>query len=504
MHRHGQSASAEAERDTAAGRLGVPHYAYPEAGLPRPHAVTSVAGGTVSATFSYDANGNQTAGLGRAVTYTSYNKPATIAQGTLTLSFADDVDHQRFKQTMLVGSTTTTTRYLDAFGVHAELVSATSSQWNDYLMVGGSMVGLHVLRSDQSVSVRYFHQDHLGSIAVLTDEAGHVAEPDSYDAWGKRRFLNGSDDPTGSIVSQTSRGFTGEEMLASVGLVHLNGRVYDPFIGRMLSADPVVGDPMNGQSWNRYSYVYNNPLAYTDPTGYCTVCFGEFFSRVATGISKFLQRNPLAGTVLQIAAVALCQGNLQCAGIAATVSSFVVTGLTTGRLDSALLSAAISAYTAAAFYAVGDITNQFLTVLPDGTRAAMQFGDQAHLVNIVGHALVGSGAAVASGGQCGTGALSAAAPAIAGPIISKLNFETGLVGSSTLGGLASVAGGGKFANGAITGVFGYLFNYRGHSATSPNGATGGEQWQPEPDGTQVAGPPQYPQPHDRIPGGPWT
>jgi RHS repeat-associated protein len=57
-------------------------------------------------------------------------------------------------------------------------------------------------------------------------------------------------------------------------LVHLNGRVYDPFIGRMTSADPVVGDPLSGQTWNRYSYVSNNPLAYTDPTGYCPNCIG--------------------------------------------------------------------------------------------------------------------------------------------------------------------------------------------------------------------------------------
>jgi RHS repeat-associated protein len=120
-------------------------------------------------------------------------------------------------------------------------------------MVGGSMVGVRFERSNQTVSVRYFHQDHLGSIAVLTDETGNVVERDSYDPWGKRRFTNGSDDPTDSIVSQTIRGYTGQEMLADVALVHLNGRVYDPLIARMLSADPMVPDPLNGQTRNRYS-----------------------------------------------------------------------------------------------------------------------------------------------------------------------------------------------------------------------------------------------------------
>jgi len=159
--------------------------------------------------------------------------------------------------------------YFDAFGVHAELFLGATSQWNDFLMVGGAMIGLRVLHADSSVTTRYFHTDNLGSIAVITDENGNVVERDGYDAWGKRRYPTGADDPAGQITSQTTtRGFTGQEEL-DFGLVHLNGRVYDPLVGRMLSADPYVPDPLNGQAWNRYSYVINNPLAFTDPSGYC-------------------------------------------------------------------------------------------------------------------------------------------------------------------------------------------------------------------------------------------
>ena len=110
------------------------------------------------------------------------------------------------------------------------------------------------------VTLRYFQTDHLGSVAVITDAAGVVTERLSYDAWGKRRYADGADDPTGSIASQTTRGFTGQEELAIAGLVHMNGRVYDSMIGRMTSADPIVPDALNAQAWNRYSYVGNSPL----------------------------------------------------------------------------------------------------------------------------------------------------------------------------------------------------------------------------------------------------
>ena len=76
------------------------NYAYPQPGLPRAHGVVSIDGETVSAAFTYDANGNQTdaTGIGRSIAYNASNKPTTITQGSLTLSFADDVGHQRYKQ----------------------------------------------------------------------------------------------------------------------------------------------------------------------------------------------------------------------------------------------------------------------------------------------------------------------------------------------------------------------------------------------------------------------
>ncbi len=100
-----------------------------------------------------------------------------------------------------------------------------------------------------------------------------VAEDMSFDAWGERR--EGDDwTPMTTIElmnfdsSTTTKGFTGHEMLDEVGLIHMNGRIYDPRLGRFMQADPFIQASGNTQSYNRYSYVMNNPLKYTDPSGY--------------------------------------------------------------------------------------------------------------------------------------------------------------------------------------------------------------------------------------------
>ena len=64
------------------------------------------------------------------------------------------------------------------------------------------------------------------------------------------------------------RGYTGHEHIKEHNLIHMNGRVYDPVTGRFLSADPNVFHPFDTMDFNRYSYTWNNPLKYTDPSGY--------------------------------------------------------------------------------------------------------------------------------------------------------------------------------------------------------------------------------------------
>ena len=122
----------------------------------------------------------------------------------------------------------------------------------------------------QSQTWHYLHRDHLESIEAIIDENGLLALTEgvsqyfSYDAFGQPRI------PLGDV---TNRGFTDHEHLSESGLIHMNGRVYDPLISRFLSADPIVQAPEFSQSYNHYSYVWNNPLSLVDPSGYAGTDF---------------------------------------------------------------------------------------------------------------------------------------------------------------------------------------------------------------------------------------
>jgi len=130
-----------------------------------------------------------------------------------------------------------------------------------------------ITETNASTQETYLFHDHLGSIDVITDIKGRILQQMSFSAWGERRlpanWVDISQSPSRSFLSDyTTRGFTGHEMLDTFGIINMGGRIYDSELGKMLQADPVVQDPNTSQSFNRYSYVHNNPLSFTDPTGY--------------------------------------------------------------------------------------------------------------------------------------------------------------------------------------------------------------------------------------------
>ena len=114
----------------------------------------------------------------------------------------------------------------------------------------------------------YFSQlDYPGLCSTVTDKTGGTEQKFSFGPWGNRR--NPDDWSYNNIPTEYmfDRGYTGHEHLDIFGLINMNGRTYDPQLGRMLSPDNFVQAPNSTQSFNRYSYVLNNPLVYTDPSG---------------------------------------------------------------------------------------------------------------------------------------------------------------------------------------------------------------------------------------------
>jgi RHS repeat-associated protein len=83
---------------------------------------------------------------------------------------------------------------------------------------------------------------------------------------GHRRCADGSSFADGIDGQTNNKGYTGHEMPGQLDLVHMNGRIYDPLVARMMSADPFIQDPEHSQSYKRYTYVWNNPTNLTDPT----------------------------------------------------------------------------------------------------------------------------------------------------------------------------------------------------------------------------------------------
>src|SRR5207248_449667 len=187
------------------------------------------------------------------------------------------------------------------------------------------------------------------------------------------------------------------------GLVHLNGRVYDPILARFTSADPTVTDPMNMQGWNRYSYVGNDPLAFTDPNGFSWL--SSFFHSVSKGftaIGNFFKQNFMS--ILQIAlnvALNVATG-FACIPCVAAASSAIVTGISGGNLGQILKAAAIAAVTSYAFQQIG----------PTPSFASNPSG---YVASVGANAVVGCASSVASGGSCQSGALAAGVGAALSP-----------------------------------------------------------------------------------------
>ena len=200
--------------------------------------------------YSYDSVGNTTADpSGKTFTYDAEHKQKTAVVNGYTNEYFYDGDGKRVKK--YVPSTGETTVFVyDA---------------------GGKLIGEYstVIASSQDAKVNYLTGDHLGSPRTNTDQSGSVTARHDYHPFGEEITTSQRAAALGYAADTVRKQFTGYERDNESGLDFAEARYYNPTHGRFTSVDPLMASARTTQpqSWNRYSYVWNNPIMYVDSTG---------------------------------------------------------------------------------------------------------------------------------------------------------------------------------------------------------------------------------------------
>ena len=463
---------------TKAGISGTYQYGSGNAG---PHAVTSADG----ITYTYDSCGNM---LGRyeggtnisSTAWTSFNKVSTLYNGNDGSEFTYDANHSRITQISFEDGDGTKKLYLDGFEQEETYVGdqydRENGQWTHketrvYVSTPSGTIGIHIQNGTESVERRYLHRDHLGSITAVTDKDAVLLAEYSFDSWGAYRNkdswqpLAPSSKPDTSAASNW--GYTGHEQLDHLDLVHMNGRIYDANLGRFLSADPIVQASGDLQSYNRYSYVRNNPLKYVDPSGYSWL--SKQWKRVKNAVSdawndivEFHEKywEAIVVTVIAVAVTILT------AGLAAPAVGGIVSGVWGSVITGAIAGAAggfAAGFSGTLLYG-GSLSDAFENGLIGaawgGVAGAIGGYINAaawhELATALAHGVTGSAISLAQGGSWETGFLAGFGAGMVAGYMAGANIVLKTIAAALVGGTASAMGGGKFANGAVTGAVALL------------------------------------------------
>jgi len=275
--------------------------------------------------YSWDNNGNLLNDGTRAYTYDAANRLASVLGGGITTTFEYNGDGDRTAQ--VVGGVRTD-YLLDPTGLTQVLAAATGGRSTFYLP------GLAQYNGSEW---QYFLPDGLGSVRQVVDPARQVLLAQSFDPFGNAQKRSGP--------GRSAFGYTGEPV-DPTGLVYLRARYYSPEVGRFLTADTIVPDPLSSMGWNRYAYVGNNPINYVDPSGHyfrfppCPICDVEIdisdwpsWAQISTGIAltfAFAGNSPLHYDPYQQAIVGPTQYNLAVStmvGFATPIQGEVIPGL---------------------------------------------------------------------------------------------------------------------------------------------------------------------------------
>lgn len=203
----------------------------------------------------------------QVATYTSFEQVSTIDEDDYHAAFTYNSDNQRCKMLVTdLGSTVLTRWYVGSRYIKETEGSTTT----EYTWIGGDAYSAPVVAEKVGSTTNYYYllRDYLGNITHKVNTSNTVTAEYSFDAWGRRRD---KDDWSYTLNSEpdltADRGFTGHEHLSYFNIVNMNGRLYDPLVGRFMSPDNFVQSPDFTQNFNRYAYCYNNPLLFVDKDG---------------------------------------------------------------------------------------------------------------------------------------------------------------------------------------------------------------------------------------------
>ncbi len=125
---------------------------------------------------------------------------------------------------------------------------------------GSTSIAVRTIVNDTQNTLNWLLSDHLGSASITTTADGTWFSELRYSAFGETRYSSG--------ITATDYRYTGQLQQADINLYYYNARYYDPALGRFVQSDTIVPQPYSVQGYDRYAYVNNNPLRYTDPSGH--------------------------------------------------------------------------------------------------------------------------------------------------------------------------------------------------------------------------------------------
>ena len=239
--------------------------------------------------FGYDANGNIKTYGQLTYEYTPFNLPRRVLGGKDgTFRFEYDAAQRRVRRSRpdatveYVLGLYERQKTVAPFQVGAELVPDYAGELHHYFLHAAGRTVAAVVRVATIDSVGqhgfrehklYFHDDHLGSVVLVTDASGGKVEDRAFDAFGRPRQQNWGGYLTSPWWTRNTIGFNAGEEEVELGLLNLRGRIYDALLGRFLTPDPFVQAPHYSQSLNRYAYAWNNPTTNCDPSGHFCIGF---------------------------------------------------------------------------------------------------------------------------------------------------------------------------------------------------------------------------------------